>query len=196
MRYPIGHPKIRDLAQQAVGNAKRPADKVKRILNFVAEYLTPNYEADHLTVMDVLKEREGGGREYALLFATLARAAGVPAREVNGLAYVGDRSKGFARHTWNEVVLNGAWVPVDPIWKEIEIDATHIAFGSDDSAFDAFSRAAAKQLTLKLVDVKHADLSKSPSNVSWAEPPRIDRLGTVVALWRLMLSDRIVSQRR
>ena len=65
----------------------------------------------------------------ALLLTTLARAVGIPAREVTGLVYMGDEVQAFGGHAWSEVVLDGRWQPVDPAWRETEVNATHIRFG-------------------------------------------------------------------
>ena len=58
--------------------------------------------------------------------------AGIPARDVSGLMYMGDDVRAFGAHAWNEVVLDGHWVEVDPTWNQMSVDATHIAFGSGD----------------------------------------------------------------
>ena len=61
-----------------------------------------------------------------MLFATMARAAGIPAREVSGFIYMGDETKAFGAHAWNEIVLDGNWVPVAATWDEFEINPPHI----------------------------------------------------------------------
>jgi transglutaminase/protease-like cytokinesis protein 3 len=86
----------------------------------------------------------------------LARAAGVPAREVSGLLYVGDDLKAFGGHAWNEVVLNGAWVPVDASMGETEVSATHISFGSEHRATKNLLTTLGK-LKFKLVEVRHGE---------------------------------------
>ena len=37
--------------------------------------------------------------------------------------YMGDDVKSFGGHAWDEVVLDGKWVPVDPTWNETETTA-------------------------------------------------------------------------
>ncbi len=152
-RYPITHPKVRELAQRAVGDAKTPEEKVKRLVTFVADYIKPSYTAQPLNLMDLLKARKGDCSEYALLFTALARAAGVPARELSGLVYLGDDEKAFGFHAWNEVVLDGKWVPVDASADETEINATHISFGSllGESITNIF--ATFGKLSLKVIEV-------------------------------------------
>ena len=51
--------------------------------------------------------------------------------EVGGLLYMGDDTKAFGGHAWNEVVLNGVWVPIDATLNQIDLDAGHISFGED-----------------------------------------------------------------
>jgi transglutaminase-like putative cysteine protease len=55
--------------------------------------------------------------EYASLMIALCRASGIPARYVEGLAVLGEKTKESARteHAWLEVYLPGSgWVPMDP----------------------------------------------------------------------------------
>ena len=40
----------------------------------------------------------------------------------------GDTLRAFSPHAWNEVVVNGQWIPVDPTWGQTTIDATHLRF--------------------------------------------------------------------
>jgi hypothetical protein len=156
--YPISHPKIQALAKEAVGDAQRAEEKVKRLVRFVSRYIAPSYAARPLTVMDVLKIRKGACSEYALLFATLARAAGIPAREVGGLLYLGDDEKAFGFHAWNEVVLDGHWAPVDASSNEVEISPTHISFGSvlGDQATNILFAASSK-LSFRVVKVRYRE---------------------------------------
>jgi protein-glutamine gamma-glutamyltransferase len=154
--YPISHAKIQALAREAVGDARTADEKVKRVVRFVSRYITPSYTARPLTVMDVVKIRKGACSEYALLFTTLARAAGIPAREVGGLVYMGDDDKAFGFHAWSEVVLDGRWVPVDASCNETEINPTHISFGSvlGDQATNILCAASSK-LSFRVVEVKY-----------------------------------------
>jgi len=82
-----------------------------------------------------------------------ARAAGIPAREVSGLLYVGDDQKAFGGHAWNEVVLGGVWVPVDASLRQTEVDATHVSFGTDFKAAKNLLTTLGK-LSFKVVEVK------------------------------------------
>ncbi len=147
------NPKIKALAAQAVGDAKTPEEKVKRILDFVNNFVKPSLRASMPTIHDLMDKKQGDCKSYALLVVNLARANGIPAREVSGLLYVGDDQKAFGGHAWNEVVLGGVWVPVDATLRETEVDATHICFGTESKAAKNLLNTLGK-LKFKVVEVK------------------------------------------
>lgn len=152
--YLIKHPKVQELAKEAVGDAKTPEEKVARIVEFVHKFIKPSYTAEPLTLLDLIKVRKGDCSEYALLFTALARASDVPTRELGGLVYTGDDEKSFGPHAWNEVVLDGHWVPVDASSNETDVNATHLSFGSKAGDMLAILASAGK-LSFKLIEVKH-----------------------------------------
>ncbi|MBX9679454.1 MAG: transglutaminase-like domain-containing protein [Gemmataceae bacterium] len=151
--HAINHPKVKELAEKAVGDAKTPEEKVKRIVAFVHGYVRPSLTASMPNIHDLMEKKKGDCKSYALLTTNLARAAGVPAREVSGLLYIGDDQKAFGGHAWNEVVLNGVWVPVDASMGETEVNATHISFGADHRASKNLLTTLGK-LNFKLVETK------------------------------------------
>jgi transglutaminase-like putative cysteine protease len=59
-----------------------------------------------------------------VLFAALARAAGIPARVEAGVVYL--RGK-FYYHAWNLLYL-GRWVTADALFDQLPADVTHIRF--------------------------------------------------------------------
>jgi transglutaminase-like putative cysteine protease len=132
--YPIHEAKVKELARKAVGKARSPEEKVKKLVAFVHKFVRPSLSATLPDIHHLLEKKQGDCKSYALLFTTLARAAGIPSREVYGLMYVGDDQKTFGGHAWNEVVLDGHWVPIDASLGETEINATHISFGEDTRA--------------------------------------------------------------
>ncbi len=155
--HPTREPAIVKLAQRAIGDAKTDRVKVKRLVAFVDKFIEDSYSAEPLSVLDIVKVRKGDCTEHSALFTTLARAVGVPARQVGGLMYVGDELRiagayGFGGHAWNEVVLDGIWVPVDATWGQVEIDATHIRQNAEDRDRDA--SAALSGARIKLISIK------------------------------------------
>lgn len=153
--YPIAHAKIKGLADKVTAGAKSDEEKVAKIVAFVHDYVTPYLSASAPNIYDLLEQKKGDCKSYALMFNNLARAAGVPAREVAGLLYTGDDQKAFGGHAWNEVVLNGVWVPVDASLGETEVDAGHVCFGPDHKATSKLLTSLGK-LSFRLVEVKRA----------------------------------------
>ena len=71
---------------------------------------------------DFLASLTGDYLERTVMFASYARAAGLPTRLVGGLIY--DQGY-FHFHTWPEIWLN-KWVPVDPTFFQFPADVSHI----------------------------------------------------------------------
>jgi hypothetical protein len=144
--------KIRKLAKQIVGTEQDPIKMAGLLEKWVYERLRKTMAENASTALDVLENRAGDCTEHTLLFVALARAAGIPAREVGGLAYLDDPNPLFGWHAWGEIHDGHQWVTVDPTWNEIYVDATHIKFseGSEDLGFINVIGS----LKLKVVDFK------------------------------------------
>ena len=151
---PANHPKIISLARKAVGDAGTTAEKVGRLVKFVYQYLEDDYTANPLTVLDIIAKKKGDCSEHAQLFTAMARSLKIPCRTVGGLIYLGDAFQEFGLHAWNEVVINGVWVPVDPAWDQTLIDATHIRFPVDISQ-EWQIMAAIGKMKLTVLQVEH-----------------------------------------
>ena len=155
VRYPADNEEVKELATESVANAKDDREKVKKLLRFTDLHLRDSYEVEALTVMDLLKSRKGECSAHALLFTTLARAAGIPAREAGGWFYLDDTYQAFGGHAWNEVILDGHWVPVDAIFQQTQLDAGHIQLhagelsGNAIEGFTAGLRAKVKSFKKK-----------------------------------------------
>jgi len=135
---------------------KEKAEELKTpeaIYNFVVSYLT--YNKDRLNQASVKRlgaqeaysnPKDAVCMEFTDLFITLARAAGIPAREINGYAYTqNERLKPVSLkflgtdtlHAWPEYYdPNQGWVQVDPTWGNTsggldyfsKLDFNHITF--------------------------------------------------------------------
>jgi hypothetical protein len=151
--YPVTHPRIQELASRAIGNAKTPQEKVKRLVDFVHRYIRPSLHGKGFLVLDLLDKKAGDCTAYASMFTTLARAAGIPAREVDGLMYMGDSQKSFGGHAWNEVIIDGHWHPVDASTGQFEVSAARIAFGTDSRGGLLLLKNSG-QLSFRLVEVE------------------------------------------
>jgi hypothetical protein len=75
-----------------------------------------------LNSREIHKSLYGDYLERTVMFATYARAAGLPTRLIGGLVY---RNGYFYFHAWPEVWL-GRWIPADPTLAQFPADVTHI----------------------------------------------------------------------
>lgn len=129
-RYPINSPKVISVLREILKEATTENEKVWRLLAYVSNILLDDYKASSEDAIQILKRQRGDCTEHALLFVTLARAAGIPAREASGLIYNNVEEKpGFAPHAWVEIVQNGQWVALDPTWRSRELAPIRITLG-------------------------------------------------------------------
>lgn len=134
--------RIKELAQEL----KTP----QAIYDYVVKTLTYDFsrvtdDKPRLGAVDALKNQNSAVcREYTDLFIAIARAAGIPAREVNGFAYTENakqRPISLTRdilHAWPEYydTTRKTWVMVDPTWGSTTggvdyfsiLDFDHLAF--------------------------------------------------------------------
>ena len=142
--WEVDHPEIQNQAKVIVDRRKTVAENAWAIYDFVSQRLTYNKEVG-------ASYTDRGGAVLALnepqnvvcmgftdLFVALARAAGIPARELNGYAYTSDNvlkplSIEFrgsdVLHAWPEFYdPHFGWVAVDPTW------------GSTTNGLDYFSK--------------------------------------------------------
>ena len=145
--HPINDTAVKRLAAEAVGNEENTLAKVQKIVTFVSTYLDDSLNDNSTSVLDIIKRRSGDCTEHAKLFATLAKASGIPAREVGGFIYIGDGPRAFGQHVWNEVIVDGYWRAVDPMWNETNINATHIQIQERSQLYSLGS-------TLELINVE------------------------------------------
>jgi hypothetical protein len=144
---PIDNPDVQALAQRAPyletddPQIKKIADEVKgsetnayrvavKIHDWVNSHMTPDYSIGvPRSCAEIIGKRRGVCRDYATLYAGIARAAGIPTRVCAGIVYAEGH---FFYHAWAESWV-GAWVPFDPTMKGSDfVDATHIKFAQGD----------------------------------------------------------------
>ncbi|HYD41980.1 MAG TPA: transglutaminase-like domain-containing protein [Anaeromyxobacter sp.] len=126
-------PEIVALAREIAGDAPGAYAAAKRLNEHVHRLLTTTMGASQDRASDVLRARQGDCSEHALLTVALARAIGIPAREVYGLVYsrMGGQ-EGLYWHDWVEIRSAGEWIAIDPTFGQPVADATHIALSGGD----------------------------------------------------------------
>lgn len=134
------HPKLIEKAKAIIADAKE-SGKLKDetdslaisnlLCTWVYENMNSTFSARLTNAIEVLDHLEGDCTEHSILFIGLARAAGLPAREVAGLVYVEGVQPGFYFHQWAKVWV-GKWIDVDPTFNQPLVDATHIKLAEGD----------------------------------------------------------------
>jgi hypothetical protein len=119
----VDHPRVRSTAEQALGGETDSVRAAERLRGWVFQHLKKVPTASIPNALQVLEMREGDCNEHAVLFASLARAVGLPARMVAGTVYMDGV---FLYHAWNEVWLGSGWMSVDAALNQMPVDATHI----------------------------------------------------------------------
>lgn len=140
--WEINHPKIQEIAK----NLKTPEE----IYNYVVKKLDYNYEKVNLGgkrsgALGALEQPKNSlCTEFTDLYVTLARASGIPAREIEGFAYTNNpKQRPFnlthdILHSWPEYYDSAGkvWKMVDPTWGKTtktfdyfhNFDMSHFAF--------------------------------------------------------------------
>lgn len=128
------HPDIVAKAKEIVGNEVDTLKIAEKLCRWVYDNVHTTYSARLTNALEVLQSLEGDCTEHSILFVALARAAGLPAREVAGLIYMDDTAgtpRGFYFHQWATVWV-GKWVDVDPTFNQPQADVTHIKLAEGD----------------------------------------------------------------
>lgn len=127
-------PRIRTTAQEIVGSEPEPDSQVHRLVAWIQDNVTQT-PVDVFSALDVLNGRKAECQGLTWLYASFARSLGIPTRVTNGLVYSAEL-EGFFYHTWAESHVDGAWLPVDPTFAQVGVDATHIKLLDGDRPAD------------------------------------------------------------
>jgi transglutaminase-like putative cysteine protease len=108
--------KIKNLSDELAGNEKNPMLKARRFYNWITEKIQYSFALEYSTIRNIsdycLEKKYGDCGQEALLFITLCRYNGIPARWQSAwFTFPG----GKTIHDWTEIYLKPyGWVPVDP----------------------------------------------------------------------------------
>ncbi|MEJ2347717.1 MAG: transglutaminase-like domain-containing protein [Patescibacteria group bacterium] len=159
--WQVNNAEIQDLGKR-LGSASA-------IYNFVTTNLVYNYDrvkpnvSRYGAVQALANPNDAICMEFTDLFIALARAAGIPAREINGYAYTENPEiqplslVADVLHSWPEYwnYDKNAWIPVDPTW------------GSTTGGVDFFNK----------LDLRHFTFVIHGTSASTPYPPGSYKLG-------------------
>ena len=111
------NPQIVALAEQLAEGQETACAKIEAFYNYIGNTLVYSYNGNNWGAQAALGPMGADCTEFASLMIALSRAAGIPARYLEGLHYFPEESEAIARteHAWLEVYLPGiGWTPLDP----------------------------------------------------------------------------------
>lgn len=127
--------------------------------DFVRSYIFgKNLSVGYASALEVATTRQGDCTEHALLLTGIARALGIPARVVTGLAYVprfGKRTHAFVPHAWMEAHIDGRWQGFDAALQGF--DAGHLALAVGDGDPVRYFAGVALLGRLRISEIHGAD---------------------------------------
>jgi hypothetical protein len=154
------NPKIVSMARSIAPDETDPWTIATSLEQAVKNYIRrPNYSQALTSAADVVQNAEGDCTEHAVLLAALCRARGIPARVAIGLVYV-PAAPGFGYHMWNEVWIDGQWIPLDATVARGGTGAAHLKLTDSNlqgtTAFSTFLSVAQVigQLRIEIVEAE------------------------------------------
>ena len=118
------HPAIQKLASDLVAENDLPLEKARKLVAWIQAHIQKRPVISLPDALSTLENRVGDCNEHAVLFAALARAAGIPTKIEAGVVFLRKR---FFYHAWNSIYV-GRWITVDALFDQIPADVTHIRF--------------------------------------------------------------------
>lgn len=157
LTFPADAPALVAMADRATRGLKEPRHRADALTRYVHAYLSYREHDGLRTVHDTMRDRAGDCSEFADLLTTLARANGLPARTVVGIAYSREY-RAFAPHAWNEIAIDRRWHAFDATWGQTRVDATHFAI---PEAHFARMLAAFPDIELRVIEATYAASTSS-----------------------------------
>lgn len=122
-------PTIRAVAEKLSKSHASPWAKAVAAERYVFDLLEKaDYSQVFSTAAETAKTRRGDCSEHSVLLAAIGRSMGIPSRVAIGLVYSGSL-RAFGFHMWNEMYIEGAWIPMDATLGRGGIGVGHLKLG-------------------------------------------------------------------
>ena len=114
-RFPIRFtPFLRSLAEEITGNETNPLCKAEKIYDYITTHVKYSFMKEYFLLDDIPEycaiNRKGDCGVQALLFITLCRIAGIPARWQSGLSAT---PESIGPHDWAQFYRLHGWLHAD-----------------------------------------------------------------------------------
>lgn len=159
----IASPEIRQQARSLTDGGPDRAEAARRIRAWVKQHmLRPSNVGTPRAAAEIMRSRDGVCRDYATLFAAVARAAGLPTRVCAGIVSF---NNAFYYHAWVECQLtegDDGWYPLDPTMDTDFVDATHVKFTQGDPVAMYGALRLVGQVTAEVLEMRTAPTLEAP----------------------------------
>ena len=133
---------VAELGSSLAANKRSNWSKSQSIYNYVINKFSFDENSKSQSLEEYISSDSADSFGYSLLFTSISRAAGVPARPVGGILILDDLSTRL--WWWSEIWINGiGWIPVDSALGDSGIKLAESAdyyFGALEGRHIAFSR--------------------------------------------------------
>ncbi|MGI5173533.1 IPT/TIG domain-containing protein [Treponema sp. OMZ 840] len=112
---PSHNQRAKELAVSIVKKEKNPWLQAKLIYEWLTANIAilPNVQADNTDILKTLSAKKADAHDFAVLYTTLLRTAGIPALTNSGILV--DSEMHSRNHWWCEFYIEGiGWIPADP----------------------------------------------------------------------------------
>ncbi|MBI1853305.1 MAG: lasso peptide biosynthesis protein [Planctomycetes bacterium] len=182
-------PDIVKVANDVVGDETDAWKASQKLERWVDDNVTnKNMDVAFASALEVCKNRSGDCTEHSVFLAALCRAAGIPARPVMGLEYVGGVWGG---HAWDEVWIDGEWYALDATNGYGFVDPLHLAFSKMSLKDGSFAKefgnllAGIGNIDIDVVEITSKGRTLRPSD---DDVVKIDGNRYTNRLWSLALT--------
>ncbi len=150
---------VKKLAGEVLAGETDAWRVTQQLISWVYDTIRSGVSLERLTIEAILSQKNGQPLNYAILFAALARAAGLPARIAWGERYLNGV---WVEHAWNEVWL-GEWVAVDAFDNQAAPDSLLLKLYDSASSPEIrkFSAKMLGNLDINIMENRTAELDES-----------------------------------
>jgi len=165
--------KIRKLSSQIIENEQNNYQKAKKIFTWISQNIPWAAAREYSTIKNipeyVLENMHGDCGQVSLLFITLCRLNGIPARWLSGFMLHPNYEN---LHDWAEIFIDGkGWLPVDVSfglqnWAETE-DLRYFYFGNMDAFRLIINNGISGELCPKKIFPRSETVDFQRGEVEW-----------------------------